>query len=68
MKKIIQIIPAPEGFYAVYEDEGKETYAKIVCLGLTEDGGVCFMDYDADGIIHIVNEIMNFVRIDGNDA
>lgn len=62
-EKIVQIMPAPKGLRAVYEDEGRRMVSRIVCLGLTMDGGVCFMDYDEDGNISIVDEISNFVKV-----
>lgn len=35
-KKIIQIIPTSEKFFAVYEDKGKEIYYEIICWALVE--------------------------------
>ena len=36
MKKIIQIIPAPQCLYAIYNDNGKEFKSPVVCLALVE--------------------------------
>lgn len=64
-EKIIQIIPAPKGFYALYEHEdGNLTKTEIVCIGLSEDGGAFFLDYAEDGEISVVNYISNFKRIE----
>ena len=48
-EKIIQIIPAPENLFAVYEDEEGEFETKVVCLGLTNIGNVILMDIDYVG-------------------
>ena len=48
--KIIQIIPAPDNLYAVY-DMGlglKEEEAKVLCLALTDEGEILEMVMDDD--------------------
>lgn len=36
-KKIIQLIPAPENLYALYEDGEEPIQDKIVCLALVDE-------------------------------
>ncbi len=55
--KIIQIMPAPDNLYAVYDDDGEELKTKIVCLALTNDGDVFMMDSDDDGIIREIGAV-----------
>lgn len=61
---IVQIIPAPKGIKAVYEENGEMIRTEIICIGLTDDGGVYFLDYSNDGSIDVVNSIDNFVRVE----
>ena len=64
-EKIIQIMPAPKGIYAIYKDgDGSLTRTEIICIGLSDDGGVFFLDYSEDGEINIVNSISNFKGIE----
>jgi hypothetical protein len=41
MEKIVQIMAAPAGLVAVFEDEpGKTNQLPVICLGLTEEGEI----------------------------
>lgn len=53
MAKIIQIMPAPENLYVVYEDDDGEFDSKIFCFGLTDEGEVVMMDMDGNGWLDV---------------
>lgn len=59
-EKIIQVIPAPEGMFATYDDEGKKISSKVICIALTNHGQVMIMDADNSGLVEDVMEAVNF--------
>lgn len=47
--KYVQIMPAPNNLYAIYEDEGEEIESRIVMFALNEDGDITMLDMDKNG-------------------
>lgn len=62
-KKIVQIIPAPKDLYATYRDTEGDITAKVVCLGLTNEGEVVLRDICSSGYIEEVIAARNFIGI-----
>lgn len=65
--KIKQIIPAPSGLWAVYENDGKKFRMPIVCLCLKEDSSGQFIEpctIDSEGIIDCADSPDNFKYVD----
>lgn len=68
--KIIQIMPAPEDLYAVYdmkndeEYDGDKYYSKIISLALLDNGDVIMLDIDDSGYIDEPNTSSNFIGIE----
>ena len=64
--KILQIIPAPPGMMALYDDGGKELTEPVVCLALVEyedeivGRGVLAMAADDTGMIEACETASNF--------
>jgi hypothetical protein len=63
--KIIQIIPAPAGMFAVYRgDDGDEFRLPIVALGLTDIGKVVPLEIDGLDVIWESGDDEGFLRFD----
>ena len=55
-----QIIPAPKGLVAIFDDEGKEIHSPILCLALTYVGDIEVLDYELEN----VRDAGNFLRLE----
>lgn len=56
--KLIQIMPAPAGIYAItYNDNGNEIKIPLLAVGLTENGRISLLYADLDGSVRKASEI-----------
>ena len=60
----VQLIPA-NGWYAVYNVDGKEERSPLVAWALTRGGFVHAVDADVEGAVAEPDTNSNFVRIEG---
>ena len=58
--KIIQIIPAPNDLFVVYDHDCEEEGENLLCLALTDQGNILLMGTDSTGSVEIVTNILNF--------
>ena len=63
-EKYIQIIPAPNNLYAIYEDAGEEIESKIIMFALKNNGGIDMLDMDDSGWIDVAITASNFKRVE----
>lgn len=49
-EKIIQIMPAPDNLYVIYEHQGDRWESKIVCFALWDNSDITMMEIDDDGV------------------
>jgi hypothetical protein len=60
-----QLIPAPDGLYAVYKvDGGTELRSPAICLALDKDGHPVILDFDPQGLFVEADEASNFDRFE----
>jgi len=64
MEKIIQVTKAPSNLYARFlkEDESLEVI-RVVCIGVSVDGGVHYIPHSEDGFLDPVTEYNNFYDV-----
>ncbi|UXR29858.1 pathogenicity island protein [Staphylococcus simulans] len=62
--KYVQIMPAPNNLYAIYEDEGEEIESRIVMFALSEDGDITMLDMDKNGWLDEAITACNFKRVE----
>lgn len=53
---IVQIIPAPPNLFNKTADPDGDIYAPIVCIALTDEGGIYFCDTMSDGYIDLLQK------------
>lgn len=58
--KIIQIMPAPSNFVAVYSMDGEHVEVNALCVALTDKGEVLPLDIDGSGLVGEFDEVANF--------
>jgi hypothetical protein len=65
--KIIQIIPAPAGMFAVYSDPvdtDQEYRLPIIAIALNDIGNIVPLELDNDGSITVACDIPGFIRVE----
>ena len=64
--EFVYVMPAP-GWWAVYDDAGRQSWAPLVGWGVTRSGSVVPLGVDSSGEVEPWNTIANFIRIEGPD-
>ena len=64
--EFVSVMPAP-GWWAVYDDAGRQSWAPLVGWGVTRSGSVVPLGVDSSGEVEPWNTIANFIRIEGPD-
>ena len=54
MSSIIQIIPAPENMYVIYEDNNGTFESRVIGIALWEDSEITLLEVDNSGCVNEV--------------
>lgn len=65
--KVIQIMPAPAGMFAVYSDgcdPAGEYRVPVIAIGLFEKGAVLPLEIGEDGLVCVAGDAVEFLRME----